>query len=107
MAARDFLHVGEVQSSVHVRGKIAVEKIDDDSSSRSRLYIALANRCRWIHYHDRRSRAACGQNGLLSHELRALVVADHVRQIDRRALIHDTAVRKKSHSGNRTRVNDA
>jgi hypothetical protein len=79
MAARALGRIHQIQSRLHVRRKFSLEKIHHDASRRSRFDIALANRRRGIHDHYIDSRFRGLDCHLLGHELRTLVVPDHVR----------------------------
>ena len=80
MAASALGRIHQVQARFHVRRKFPLQEINDDSPSRSRFDIALANWSRRIHNHDIDSRSSRIDCHLLRHELRTLVVPDHVRQ---------------------------
>ena len=60
---------------------------------RRRLHILLANRSRRIHRHHVHPAAPGLQRDLLGHELRPLVMADHVGQRNRRILVRRMSVR--------------
>src|SRR5438874_2159536 len=78
MAARNILHVDEVEPRVEIGRHPAVQKIDDDSPGRSWLVVELANRRRRIGNHERNAVAGGFKRGLFGKVLRALVGPDHV-----------------------------
>ncbi len=83
--------VHQVQARLHVRRKFSLQEIQDDSPCRCRLNIALADRRRGIHDHDVDSRSSGRDCYLFRHELRTLVVPDHVCQRHRTLFIRDSA----------------
>src|SRR5271170_4876317 len=48
LGACDFANIHQVEPRIDIRGKLAVEKVDDDSSGRRGLQVIRAHRCRGI-----------------------------------------------------------
>src|ERR1035441_9132095 len=72
--------VDQVQSRLDVCRELALEKINDNATGWRRFNITLPNRCRRIHDHNIDSRSSRVDCNLLSHELRTLIVSNHVRK---------------------------
>src|SRR5208283_3847554 len=99
-----FANVYQIQSRLHVGREFALQKIDDDPSRRSWLHIQLAYRRRRIHGNNSHPAAACFQRHFFGHELRALVVPNHIRERNRGVFIRGMLVPGESHGGYARRV---
>ena len=96
MSTGTFGNVDQVKTSIHIRGKLALQEIDDNTPGGRGLHVLLADRGRGIHHHNPHAAAAGLQRQLLRHELRALVGTDHVRQRHGRILVGGMAISRKS-----------
>ena len=107
MPARALAHVHQVQASLHIGGKLALQKIQHDTSRGRRLHILLADRSRWIHRHHMHPATPSLQRNLFRHELRSLVVANHIRQRNRRILVRRMPIVRESHRRHARCINNA
>src|SRR5580698_1384500 len=106
MPARAFPHVYEVQSGFDVSRKLALEKIQDDATGGGGLHILFADGGRRIDGDDIHAVAASLHRNLLTHELRPLIVTDHIRQRNRRILVSILTVAGEPDGRNARRVNN-
>ena len=78
MRARDFGDIDEIQAGIHVRGKLAIQKIDKDAAGGRGLGVVGADGRGRIQDHDLLAVLRGGNRLLFGEELRPLVVAHHV-----------------------------
>jgi hypothetical protein len=97
MRARDFVNIHQVQAGIDVGRKFAVQEIHNDAARWRWLDVIFAYGRGRIHHDNVCPGARCLHHRLLGHELRALVVADHVGEHDRRLFVTQLAIRRESH----------
>ena len=107
VGAGDFGDIDEVEAGVHVGGKLAVEKVDEDAAGGRGLGVVGADGRGGIEDHDLLAVLRGGDRLLLGQKLGALVVADHVVERDGRVFVDDDAVGAEVHGGDARCVDDA
>jgi hypothetical protein len=103
---RNLFHIDEVQTGVHIRGKVLVQEVDDDASGRRGLGVERADGCGRIQDDDLLSCMRRFDRNLLGQPLGALVVADH-RGLAHRGIFVHHSVTVEAHRRNAAGVDHA